>query len=87
MRMYKIEYTRKALKDLSKLPVHIQKQINNKLSILARDPFSNSQVKELKGEDAGFRLRVGDYRVVYYIENKCLVITVVKVGHRKDIYQ
>ncbi len=85
--MYKIEYTHKALKELLKLPSHVQKQITNKLAVLAKKPFDNSQVKALKGEDAGFRLRVGDYRVVYYIENNCLVITVVKVGHRKDIYQ
>lgn len=85
--MYKIEYTKRALKDFVSIPVQIQKQIRNKLDILAQNPFAATQVKALKGEEETYRLRVGDYRVVYYLENEKLIITVVKLGHRKDIYQ
>lgn len=85
--MYKIEYTNRALKNFVKLPLQIQKQIRIKLDILAQNPFVAGQVKALKGEDIAYRLRVGDYRVVYYLENEKLIITVVKLGHRKDIYQ
>jgi len=85
--MYKIQYTSRAYKDFAKLPAQIQKQISGKLDILAQNPFTATQVKQLKGEDETYRLRVGDYRVVYYIENEELIITIVRLGHRKDIYQ
>jgi mRNA interferase RelE/StbE len=85
--MYKIEYTIRALKDIENLPVQVARQISVKLTILANNPFVNQQVKALRGERGGYRLRVGDYRVVYYIENEVLIITVVRIGHRKDIYQ
>lgn len=85
--MYKIEYTNRAAKEFVKLPTQIQKQIRAKLDILAQSPFAATQVKAMKGEEASYRLRVGDYRVVYYMEHEKLIITVVRLGHRKDIYQ
>ncbi len=85
--MYNIEYSAAALKSFLKLPSHVQKQIDKKLNLLAKNPSEGTQVKALQDEKGACRLRVGDYRVVYYVENKKLLILVIRVGHRKDIYQ
>jgi mRNA interferase RelE/StbE len=43
--------------------------------------------KKLKGVDSVYRIRINDYRVVYSIIDQCLIIQVIKIGHRKEIYQ
>jgi len=85
--MYSIEYTHQALKDMGRLPAHIQDSIKKKLTHLAKAPLTAQNVKALTGEPGAYRLRVGDYRVVYYLEHDRLVIVVVKAQHRKDIYR
>jgi mRNA interferase RelE/StbE len=84
--MYTVEYTRTAAKEFAKLPSRVQSQIQKKMADLALSPFSAPQVKALKGEDDSYRLRVGDYRVVYMVLQMKLVITVVRVAHRKEVY-
>ncbi|WP_209329145.1 type II toxin-antitoxin system RelE family toxin [Lunatimonas salinarum] len=85
MNQYEITVTKSAAKELSKLP----KQVNNKLieAILALsgDPRPAGAIK-LRGGSENWRIRVGDYRVVYAIDDEVLVVDVRKVGHRKDIY-
>jgi mRNA interferase RelE/StbE len=85
--MYKIEYSSKAAKEFVKLPMQIQKQIRRKLDILAQDPFANAQVKAMKGDGGAYRLRVGDYRIIYAMENAKLIVTIIRIGHRKDVYE
>lgn len=84
--MYTVEYTRQATKEFVKLPSKVQVQIEKKVGDLASNPFASSQVKALKGEEDTYRLRVGDYRVVYVLLQKRLVIIVVRVAHRKEAY-
>lgn len=84
--MYTIEFTRRAKKEFAKIPSQFQKQIRNKLDAMANNPRAAQQVKALKGEEGAYRLRVGDYRIVYYMENDRLVIVVVTVAHRKEVY-
>ena len=67
---------------LRKLEPHISKRIVKKTKELQEDPFSKD-IKHLRGQH-GFRLRVGDYRVIFAIEGN--EIHVLKVGHRKHIY-
>ena len=82
---YRIEYDEAALEDLLKLPKKIQQQIIKAVSRLAEAPRSGN-VKQLKGYDKPFRLRTGDYRVIYTIEEDVIIVTIVAVGPRKDIY-
>ena len=66
--MFRIEYSRDALKALLRMPSNTARLIRTKVEQLAADPFApNNNVKRLKGMDA-FRLRVGDWRVVYEID-------------------
>ena len=82
--MYKILLTKRALKDLEKLDTDTKIRIGDKLKILTNDPFSRS--KKLSASIIGtYRFRVGDYRIIFDIENNKVVV--LRIGHRKDIYK
>ena len=83
--MYKVVFTAKARKQLIELPRLVAKRIVEKVDELTADPFSQD-IKKLTGM-ALYRLRVGDYRVIFDIKNDELLILIVKVGHRKGIYK
>ncbi len=81
---YKILWTEKSLKQLKKLDKPMQKRIIEKVDSISYDPFSH--VTKLVGLDF-YRLRVGDYRIIMTIENGKMVIFVLEIGHRGDIYK
>lgn len=83
---YSIEFLRTARKELSKLPEDVQQRIAEKIDELQANPHPPG-VKALKNGDGRLRLRVGDYRVIYRIESDRLIIIVVKIGHRRNIYK
>ena len=87
---YKIELTPAAEKTLIKLAKGnhaLVKKIDKAIMGLANDPAPLNS-KQLSGEDPPlYRVRVGDYRILYQIENDVLVVLVVHVGHRKDVYR
>ena len=78
-----IVWDEKAFQELEKLESLVSRRILKKVRQLEEDPFSKD-VKRLKGLD-GFRLRVGDYRVLFAVEGE--QIQILKVGHRKSIYK
>ena len=81
---YDIIFSDKALKQLEKLDRSSQKRIIATLERIRIRP--ETYVTKLVG-DSGYRLRIGDYRVLMDIDNKELHILVLKVGHRKKIYK
>jgi mRNA interferase RelE/StbE len=83
---YEVKFSKGAKKQLRKLPLDVQQRIQTKINDLAIEPRPNG-VKKLQGDDNSYRLRVGDYRVIYEIVNDVLIVTVIKVGHRSDIYK
>ncbi|MDZ8025954.1 MAG: type II toxin-antitoxin system RelE/ParE family toxin [Nostoc sp. DedQUE11] len=83
---YKVEILRGALKQLKKIPSELQERIQIKIDDLATEPRPNG-VKKLKGKENAYRIRVGDYRVIYDIFDDLLVVNVVEVGHRRNIYK
>jgi len=80
--MFNLEWTARALKELDKLESSISLRILQKVEELKDNPFSKD-IKRLKGETS-FRLRIGDYRVIFDIVGSTIFIS--KVGHRKNIY-
>jgi mRNA interferase RelE/StbE len=82
---YSIFIEKSAQKDLAKIPRKDQNRIIKSIEELSRNPRP-AQSKKLTGRDA-WRIRVGDYRVIYEIYDIRLLILIVVIGHRKDIYK
>ncbi|ELP56564.1 MULTISPECIES: type II toxin-antitoxin system RelE family toxin [Microcystis] len=86
MSNYQIRLKTSAAKEFKKLPSSIRQRVSDSLEKLQQDPRPSGVVK-LKGEDKMYRLRVGDYRIVYTIEDNDKIIKVTRIGHRQDVYQ
>ena len=86
MAKYAIEYTREAAKTLVKLPRTLRTLMTKKIEGLARDPFGAAKVKKIVGQP-GFRLRVGDWRVIYDVEQGRLVGLVLRIAPRGGAYE
>jgi mRNA interferase RelE/StbE len=86
MASYRLEWRRSTKKDLRRIAsAHIPKIIAA-AERLADDPFPTGHVK-LSGSEHSYRIRVGDYRILYDVYSGRLVIEVIKVGHRKHVYE
>ena len=81
--MYNLIFEKSAIETLNKLEPQIKERIWNKLQQCKGDPFRFLEHLE---EIYGFKLRVGDYRVIVDVDNSANTIKVLKVGHRKNIY-
>ena len=84
--MYSLAISKDARKFIDKQPSHTRQRLRNALIQLAKDPFTNQNVKRLKGTDTMLRLRVGDFRIVFSIEEQKLMILVISIGNRGDVY-
>ena len=84
--MYKVVLTKSAEKELLKIPRVYSENIVKHLVELINNPRPNG-CKKLSGYEDIYRIRVGMYRIVYRIEDDILYIEVIKIGHRKDVYQ
>ena len=83
---YSIQIKKSAEKEIADLPKRDQRRVISAIEKLAGDPRP-SGVRKLKHPDDIYRLRVGNYRIVYQIADKKLIVLVVKVGDRKDVYR
>ncbi|WP_295385613.1 type II toxin-antitoxin system RelE/ParE family toxin [uncultured Thiodictyon sp.] len=83
---YRIEIKRNARKALLSLPHAYRSRIGEAIDSLASDPRKPG-TRKLEGSESLYRLRVGDYRVIYEIQDARLIIVVVKVGHRREVYR
>ncbi|MFH0936191.1 MAG: type II toxin-antitoxin system RelE/ParE family toxin [Candidatus Woesearchaeota archaeon] len=81
--MYEIVFDKKALEQLNKLENQIKERIWTKLQLCKENPF---RFLEALIEIEGFKLRVGDYRVIIDIDYKNKTLKVIKVGHRRNVY-
>ena len=85
--MHRLEFTKQADKDLRRAPRTVAQTIRKKLELLASDPYAPNNNATKLVERSGYRLRVGDWRVIYEIEEDRLIILVLAVGPRGDIYR
>ena len=83
---YQIEFVKQAAKQFKALPELAQQRISPRIDALAIEPRSSGSVK-LTGAENLYRIRVGDYRIIYSIEDDLLVILVVKIAHRREVYR
>jgi mRNA interferase RelE/StbE len=82
--MYQIEVTRAAQRDLSSLPKSVFKRVDAKIQSLSEEPHPRGSKKL---EDNLFRVRVGDYRIIYQVISDRIVIVIVRVRHRREVYR
>ena len=75
-----------AHRELLPIPKREQRRIDAKIIALADDPRP-SGAKALVGQNNLYRVRVGDYRIIYRLQDQDLSILVIKIGHRKDVYR
>lgn len=75
-----------AQRELKMLPGDVRQRVANLISSLEREPRP-AGVKKLGGSENSYRLRVGDFRILYRIEDRKLVVLVVRVAHRRDVYR
>ena len=86
MRKYTVHFKPSVDRQLQRLPVSMLKRIVAEVATLAENPRPTGVVK-LAGDDTLWRILVGDYRVVYEIHDTRLIILVLRVAHRKDVYR
>lgn len=86
MDTYKIEWKRSAVKQLEKLPRQMISKVVAAVDSLSSNPYPQG-VRKLVSTENSYRIRVGDYRVLYNIVENKLVIEIIRVGHRRDVYR
>ena len=82
---YKIQVKKSAAKELGKIPQKELVKILEKIESLSMNPHPTGSIKLTNQEK--YRIRIGNYRVLYSIEDNILTVFIVKVGHRKNIYR
>jgi mRNA interferase RelE/StbE len=85
MDSYRIEWKRSATQELRRLPREIVGRILKAVEQLSTDPYP-SGVCKLVGSEHTYRIRVVDYRIIYSILASALLIEIIRVGHRRDVY-
>lgn len=83
---YKIEFTRAAEKQIIDIPRIDLKRISNRIDKLAVDPFP-SGFEKMQGHENLYRIRQGDYRILYSLFEEKLIVLIVKIGHRREVYR
>ena len=83
---YRIEFKRSSAKALKKIPKSDQKRVAERIDSLS-EKLPDPATTKMKGDNPFHRIRVGDYRIIYEIHGDILLIVVLKIGHRKEVYR
>ena len=83
--MYEIQILRRAQRSLARLPERQYKRVRDAIGILADEPRPPG-CRKLTGRD-GWRIRIGQYRVIYEIDDAARIVTVLDIGHRREVYR
>jgi len=84
---YLVVFKKSAVKELQALPQKIQQRILDAVNLLSLNPYTEIlQIKKLKGADDLYRIRVQDYRIIYSLEKQILKVAIIKIGHRREVY-
>lgn len=86
MAEYSITFARSARKELEKLPINIAERIVGKITLLSANPRPNG-VAKLQGRNNLWRMRVGEYRIIYSIDDNHKIVDISVIRHRRDVYR
>jgi mRNA interferase RelE/StbE len=85
---YKILFQKSAYQEYRSLPKAVRLRIDKALEILSIDPLSEVlRFKKIRGKENHYRIRVGDYRIIYSPQTATLIVRVIRIGHRRDVYR
>ncbi len=85
---YKILFQKSAYKEYRALPKTIQRKFDQVLEILRINPLSEVlRFKKIRGKENHYRVRIADYRMIYSPQASFLLVRVIRIGHRKDVYR
>lgn len=87
MRTFKIEYKRSALKNIKILPREMEERIRSAIDNLSGNPRPHGSRKISGAGEDRYRVKVGDYRVIYRIYNDYLLVLILRVAHRREAYR
>ncbi len=83
---YDVQIRPAAWRQLQRLPKALQRRILDRLESLSKNPRPIGSVK-LTGSECTYRVRIGDYRVIYDVLDRAVVVLVLKIAHRRDVYR
>lgn len=83
---YSIEFSKRAERQFNTLPQQIQKRLQLRIDALATNPHPRG-AKKLEENENRYRIRVGDYRIIYEVQDVALVVILVRIGHRREVYR
>jgi mRNA interferase RelE/StbE len=83
---YQVLIKGSARKELAALSLPLQKRIDTRIRALSENPRPNG-VTKLAGDENLYRIRVGDYRIIYQIQDKALLVLMIKISHRREVYR
>ncbi len=86
MAKYRLEVKDKAVKELARVRPDVGRRLLQSIESLAADPRPR-QSHKLSESESSYRLRVGDYRVLYQVDDEAKLVTIFKVGHRREVYR
>ncbi len=85
--MWQINYRKSAVRTLARMPRSVAHRIRNRIEQLAQNPYApDNNVTKLQGRE-GYRLRVGDWRIIYDLNGEQLIVVILEIGPRGSIYQ
>jgi mRNA interferase RelE/StbE len=85
---YRVLFQKSAYKEYKKLPKEIRNRVDDALNTLSINPFLEIlKFRKIRGKDNHYRIRIGDYRIIYSPQNDTLIIRIIRIGHRQDIYK
>lgn len=84
--IYEVEFTTAAARQVRKLPAQVRNRVLDAIESLTDDQRPPGS-RKIVGEDTAWRIRIGDYRVIYDILDEVLVVSVVRVAHRREAYR
>ena len=84
---YKVGVLPAARRGLRRLPANVQRRVASRIDGLVNDPRPHGAANIVGPETDVYRLRVGDYRIVYHVDDESQVVLVLAAGHRRDVYR
>jgi mRNA interferase RelE/StbE len=87
MASYKVEIAKSVERDLKNIDNQFVSKVFSSMKLLSENPYPKNKYKKLKGSESCYRLRIGNYRILYEINESNRIINVYKVRHRKDVYK